>query len=457
MIKGAEPRKDIDRLLSSWERTDAPGASVIIVRNQSVVYERSFGNASLEHKIPINSKTAFDGASLAKQFTGLAIAMLMQRGQLALDDDVRKYLTELPDFGTPIRIRHLLYHSSGLRDWSPALVLAGESWTDITSNKIMAFAQHQRELESLPGEKDLYCNTGYNLLARIVAKVTGEPFPEWMSKNVFEPLKMSATHFFERAPGAIPNQADSYIFHSGIGFVRSADQVFAPGSSSLWTTAEDMAKWLINLETADVGGSEAMKLMQTKARLASGRSLNYGFGLVLDKFHHLEAVSHGGGWEGFRSAVFWIPAERLGVAILSNRAEIDAEKLAGRIAEIWLGLPPDTGPAKSGEGSSAEAPIPLRLAPETLAKYVGDYWSEELEVVYHIELWQDNLTVRYRFHDRTPLVPLGEDRFATGYIPEIDTEAQIAFTRQEDGVSEMNLSARRIRKIKFKRVSLPKF
>src|SRR5262245_15138710 len=143
IITGAEPRKDVDRLLSSWARADAPGASVIIVRDRSVVYERSLGYASLEHKIPINSKTVFDGASLAKQATGLAIAMLMERGQLALDDEVRKYLTDLPDFGTPIRIRHLLHHSSGLRDWSPALVLAGESWTDITSDKIMALVQHQ--------------------------------------------------------------------------------------------------------------------------------------------------------------------------------------------------------------------------------------------------------------------------------------------------------------------------
>jgi CubicO group peptidase (beta-lactamase class C family) len=453
---GSEPAKQVDRLLDSIALGDAPGASVVIVRDRSIVYQRSLGYANLEHKIPIYSQTLFDGGSLAKQVTGLAVAILIDKGQLALDDDVRKYLTDLPDFGAPIRVRHLLYHCSGLRDWSPALVLAGESWTDITSGKIMAFVRRQRELESLPGETDLYCNTGYNLLAEIVAKVTGQPFSVWMNQNVFKPLQMNATRFLDRAPGVIPNQADSYIFHSEIGFVRSADRVFAPGSSSFWTTSDDMAKWLINFETAAVGGSNAMMLMQTKGGLTSGRTLDYGFGLVLDKFHDLDAVSHGGGWEGFVSAVLYIPAKHFGVAVLSNRGETNAERLTRQIAEIWLDLPPDSAPGKPMDQPSNVAPTPIRLAPEKLAIYGGDYWSEELQVVYHVEMSGDKLTLRYHFHDPIPLTPLGNHRFKTGLISEIEAEAQVVFTRGENEINEMNLSVRRVRKIKFNRISLPK-
>ena len=457
--ESGEAAHDVNRLFSAWDQSDSPGAAVIIVRNGKVAYQHGFGRASLEHDVPITSQTVFDVASVAKQFTGLAIAMLIENGTLALDDDIRTYLPEVPDFGDPIRIRHLLYHTSGLRDWSPALVLSGGTWYDITTDKIIELVRHQRALGSAPGEKDLYCNTGYNLLAAIVAKVSEKPFSVWMKENVFRPLGMNSTQFCDGPPAVVSHLADSYEFKPGTGFVRLTSRLFAPGSSTLLTTIEDMGKWLTNLETAKVGGTEALAAMRKRGRLNSGSTINYGFGLVLESVHDLETESHGGGWEGYTSAVLHIPSKRFGVAVLANHADINAEALTKQIAEIYLGLPRHSQEFKSTLESAApkarDLPTPSR---EDLSAYAGDYWSEELEVVYHLEVRDGNLMMRYGFRGWTPLRWRAAHQFETGRIPGLELKAEIEFTLNASGeVNGMKVSARRSRDLKFARVQLPRF
>jgi CubicO group peptidase (beta-lactamase class C family) len=455
-----ELEEKVDQLFSAWNKPHSPGAAVIVRKGGHVVYQREFGCASLEHDVSITAQTAFDAASVAKQFTGLAIAMLLKEGVLTLDDDIRKYLPDVPDFGEPIKIRHLLSHTSGLRDWGPALVLSGSRWSDlVTTDQIMELVRHQRELGFAPGEKDLYCNTGYNLLAAIVAKISGKPFPIWMKENIFQPLGMDNTAFYNGPGAVVPKLADSYEFNPGVGFVRQTTQVFAPGSSTLLTTIEDMGKWLANLETAKVGGTEALAATRKRGRLNSGKTINYGFGLFLEPVHGLEAESHGGGLDGYTSAVLHIPSKRFGVTILANRADIDSEALARKIAEIYLGLPHDSpaaGPAPESQPPKAtEFAAPAR---EELSIYAGDYWSEELEVVYHVAIRDSNLVMRCGFRKWTPLVARSADQFETESIPELGIKAEIQFTRNAGGeVSGMKVSARRVRDVRFARVLLPRF
>jgi len=456
----AELEQEVDRLFSAWNKPHSPGAAVIVVKDGRVVYQREFGCASLEHDVAISARTVFDAASVAKQFTGLAIAMLMKEGALAPDDDIRKYLSDVPDFGEPIRIRHLLSHSSGLRDWGPALVLSGSGWSDlVTTDQIMELVRHQRALGFAPGEKDLYCNTGYNLLAAIVAKISEKPFSTWMKENVFQPLGMHNTGFYNGPPAVVPHLADSYEFMPGTGFVRLTSQVFAPGSSTLLTTIGDMEKWLTNLETAKVGGTEALAAMRKRGRLNSGSTINYGFGLVLERVHGLETESHGGGLDGYTSAVLHIPSRRFGVTILANRADINAEVLARQIAEIYLDLPrdlPAVGPRLESKPLKApDLPAPTR---EELSAYAGDYWSEELEVVYHVAVRGSNLMMRCGFREWTPLLARSANQFETERIPELGLKAEIQFTRNAVGeVSGMKVSARRVREVRFARVFLPHF
>jgi CubicO group peptidase (beta-lactamase class C family) len=181
----------IDQFFAQWDRADSPGAAVVVVKDGAVVYQHGYGCADLEHRIPITPQTLFDVASVAKQFTGLSVAMLVQQGKLSLDDDIHKHLPDVPNFGKPITINHLVHHSSGLRDWPETLAFSDMDLEGpITLDTILEMVRRQRELDFAPGEEEQYSNTGYNLLAATVAKVTGQSFRTWTDRNLFQPLGM---------------------------------------------------------------------------------------------------------------------------------------------------------------------------------------------------------------------------------------------------------------------------
>ena len=188
----------VDRVFAEWDKPDSPGAALSVIRDGEIIYKRGYGMANLEYDIPIAPTTIFDIASVSKQFAGFAIATLLHEGKLALDDDIRMHLPDVPDFGTKITIRHLVHHTSGLRDWVQALVIAGGQMDDVISFKhILKMVRRQRELNFEPGTAFLYSNTGYNLLAEIVEKITGDTFREWTDANIFKPLAMTNTHFHD--------------------------------------------------------------------------------------------------------------------------------------------------------------------------------------------------------------------------------------------------------------------
>ena len=201
--------------------------------------------ANLEYDIPITPATVFDIASVSKQFTGMAISSLIQQGKISLDDDIRKYLPDVPEFGKTITIRHLVHHTSGLRDWPEALSMAGWRWDEVYSfDDIMRLVKNQKELDFEPGEKYSYSNTGYNLLAAIVEKVSGKSFREWTEENIFKPLKMNSSQFQDDYTRIIKNLAYSYNPGNN-GFSKIPGALTAYGSSSLFTTVQDLSKWVI--------------------------------------------------------------------------------------------------------------------------------------------------------------------------------------------------------------------
>jgi len=188
----------VDKIFSEWDKWDSPGASLAVLKAGQIIYKRGYGCAQLEYNIPIVPSTVFHVASVSKQFTAFAAALLANRGKLSLDEDIRKYLPEVPDFGKTITLKHLIYHTSGLRDQWEALAIAGWRLDDvITKEHILKLVRNQRELNFAPGEEHLYCNTGYSLLAEIVARVSGQSFPDWTAENIFKPLGMSNTHFHD--------------------------------------------------------------------------------------------------------------------------------------------------------------------------------------------------------------------------------------------------------------------
>jgi CubicO group peptidase (beta-lactamase class C family) len=360
----------VDQLFAQWDRSDSPGAAVVIVKDGAVVYQHGYGYANLEHRIPITPQTPFDVASVAKQFTGLSVAMLFKQGKLSPDDDIRKHLPDVPDFGKPITIQNLLHHTSGLRDWPETLALSGlDLEGPITLDTILEMVRRQRELDFAPGEREQYSNTGYNLLAAAVAKVTGQSFRAWTDANVFRPLGMKHTLVCDNSAEVVPDVADSYAAGEKGKFHRVNSQLSAQGSSSLFITAEDMGRWLLNFETARVGGKAAIEMMRQPWKLNGGGKVDYGFGLALGYYHGSPTISHGGGWAAYRSFVMLVPEKRFAVAVLSNAGNMDTAELVFKIADLYLGATP----AKPSGQSSAKPPATVKSDPATWDPFLGTY------------------------------------------------------------------------------------
>jgi CubicO group peptidase (beta-lactamase class C family) len=445
----------VDPLFSKWNRPDSPGAAVVVVKDGAVIFQRGYGCANLSHGIPITPQTVFDAASVAKQFTGLAVAILVEQGKLSLDEDVRKHLPEVPNFGTPITIRHLIYHTSGLRDWFETLMLSGIAPSDvITMDTILAMVRRQRNLDFAPGEEHSYSNTGYNLLAAIIAKVTKQSFREWTDANLFQPLGMMRTHFCDNATEIVPARAAYYTSEVKGQLHEFVSQLAAPGSSSLLTTAEDMGRWLVNFGTAHVGGISAIQLMQQPGKVNAGKKVDYAFGLGLDSFHGMKCVYHTGSWAG-DCAMLWLPEKRFGVAVFANAPETNPGRIAFDIANIYFGYPqPTKQPQALVEGPPARPTTPKPTS-EQLLVYVGDYWSEELQTVYHVELRNGELMMGQRLNGWRRLLPKGPDRFQTESSSSFPVAPAVEFTRDpSSAVVGMNITGGRVRSLRFVRASM---
>ncbi len=364
----------VDKLFEGWNKSDSPGAALAVLKDSKVIYKKGYGYANLEYDIPITPSTIFHVASVSKQFTAFAIVMLANQGKLSLDDDIHKYLPEVPDFGKTITIRHLIHHVSGLRDQWEILAMAGWRLDDvITKEHILTAVRHQKELNFSPGDEYLYCNTGYTLLAEIVERVTGTPFQEWTQNNMFKPLGMSNTHFHEDHEMIVKNRAYSYVPKENGGFKNRVLSYANVGATSLFTTVEDLAKWADNFFTKRLGGPEVIAQMEQQGILNSGEKIEYAFGIGIGKYKGLKTISHSGGDAGFRSHLLLFPDQRLAVAVLSNCGSLNPGQLARQTAEAYLGnlMEEDTNRETPSERKVANIP------PSIFEVYEGRYELED--------------------------------------------------------------------------------
>src|SRR6516164_6007835 len=238
----------VDALFNKYYNTHTPGCAVGIVRNEKVIFRKGYGMANLEYDIPISPSSFFDIASVSKQFAGFAISTLIQQGKISADDDIHKWLPDVPQFGKMITINHLLHHTSGLRDWPGALHLAGWRWDETFSfEDIMRMVKFQKDLDFEPGSRYSYSNTGFNLLAAIVEKVSGRSFREWTDSVIFKPLGMNSSHFLDDPYIIIKNLAYSYHWENS-NLKKELNALTAYGSSSLFTSVDDLCKWVIHVQ-----------------------------------------------------------------------------------------------------------------------------------------------------------------------------------------------------------------
>jgi CubicO group peptidase (beta-lactamase class C family) len=362
------PSARMDKLFDFWNRQDQPGFAVVVVKDGRVLYQKAMGLACQEQQAAITPGTLFNLGQAAEPFTGLAIALLEKQGKLSLDDDVRKHIPELPDFGTPVRLADLLYQTSGLRDWLAVVDLTGRDMEEITIDKVIKIVQAQKALAFKPGERFQDSNTNYDLLAEVVKRITGKPFSDWVWENVFKPLKMTRSQFRDDFRSVLDDQALSYNF-TRQEYKRGVDTLSLAGSHSLYASIGELAKWLTALETGQLGGPELWERIFTPGKLSTGASSGFGYGLNVIDVPGRKQVFRVGTWAGSGAVLYYFPDRKFGFAVLSNWDYTSTDGFIPGIIEIYL--PPPAPPVPAAK--SAAKTKAVKVSPRKLDALVGDY------------------------------------------------------------------------------------
>jgi CubicO group peptidase (beta-lactamase class C family) len=343
-----EPAVRIDAIFSKSSST-TPGCAVGVAVNGRVVVEKAYGMADLEHDVPATPDTIFEAGSVSKQFTATAVLLLARDGKLSIDDPARKYVPELPDYGQPLTIRHLLTHTSGLRDWGDLVAIGGwpRGTRVYTQAHVLDIVSRQRALNFAPGTRWSYSNTGYNLAAVIVSRVSGQAFAEFTRARIFEPLHMARTSWRDDHTRIVKGRALAYdVTADGFRTRMPLENVY--GNSSLLTTVGDLLKWNENLASPVVGDAAFVAQQQSPGRFRDGRTHGYAFGLMIGEYRGLREVSHGGATAGYRAHLVRYPEPRLSVAVLCNNgAAVNAEAAAHAVADVFLPGPANEPPPQS--------------------------------------------------------------------------------------------------------------
>lgn len=334
-----------------------------------MIFKKGYGLANLEYDIPITPASVFDIASVSKQFTGFAISALIQQGKLSPGDDIHKYLPDMPQFAQPITVGNLIHHTSGLRDWPEALHAAGWRWDEAFAwEDIMRMIKKQHDLDFVPGSQYQYSNTGYNLLAAIVEKITGKTLAQWLDDNLFKPLDMKSTQVLVDYSKVVKNLASSYYYDGGV-YHRSNDELTAFGSSSMFTSVEDLGKWVIRFQKGLDEKDPVFLRMTETGRLNNGSSIGYAYGLGVSSANGVKNISHTGSWASYATIISNYPDEKLSIILLSNAGGFDSFGGANTVAKLFLKEHPKSGPQR--EDLSGRPTVNIDTA--ILKKYTGIY------------------------------------------------------------------------------------
>jgi len=363
----------VDRIFVDWNTTNSPGCALAVVKDGHIVYERGYGMANLELGVAISPQSVFDIGSVSKEITAMAILLLVQDGKLMLDDDVRKYLPEMPDYGATITLRHMLHHTSGLRNYDDLFDLEGIPEADLTTDRdAMDLTMRQKGVNFKPGEEFLYSDTNFFLMSLIVKRVTGQTLRQFAQDRIFGPLGMTSTHFHDDHTMIVPRRATGYAPHSGGGFEMDMSNFEQVGDGSVMTTVEDLFRWDQNFEHPVVGGPDAIRQLITPGTLNNGQPIPYGMGLFIDHYRGLNWIHHAGEWVGYRAAFSRFPDQHFSTLLLCNCVgSMSPTAMAKQVADVYLGGEFARAPKANSAGSGTSTPA------SNLKQYAGTYWSEK--------------------------------------------------------------------------------
>lgn len=441
-----------DRVFAAFDSSTRPGCVVGVAQGDQPRFARAYGLAELDFEVLNRSETIFEAGSVSKQFTAAATVLLVLDGKLRLDDDVRKYMPELRTYESPITIRHLLNHTSGLRDWGDIVAMAGSPRGDRVHNHdhVLEVIARQSALNYPPGDRYSYTNSGYNLLAMIVARVSGKSFADFSRDRLFKPLGLTQTSWRDDFTRVVKGRAQAYApVRSRWALDMPFENVY--GNGGLLTTVGDLLTWTAMLEKPTAAWKAMADSLQVRGRLTSGDSINYALGLTVDQYRGVKRVQHSGATAGYRAFVTRYPDRGLAIAVLCNAANANPTAYANLIADSLLrpvlaAIPtrtPATLAAGAANATSGVAPWTPSVA--QLSEFIGDYYSADVEATYSVVAAAGQVMLLQRPASRVPLRPRSLDTFDAGNQP-------IVFKRDANGrVTELHVASSRAYDVVFRR------
>ena len=379
---------DVDKVFAAYTGPDSPGCAVGLYRDGKIVYEKGFGFADLEHNVPIGPGTMFYAGSVSKQFTAMAVALAVKQGLFGLDDDIRTLIPELPDYGVRITPRHLIHHTSGLRDINTLMSIAGRRDEDAFDNDaVLRILARQKALNFKPGDEHLYSNSGYAMLALLVERAAHAGYAEFAAANIFAPLGMTATHFHTDLGRLVGNRALAYDRPAQGGIRLNTPQNERAGAGGLFTSVHELLAWDENFYSGRVGGLDVIAQLETPGKLNNGTPLVYAWGLEVGTYRGLPIVEHAGALGGYRAQIIRFRGQHFSAALLCNASAINPASLSRRVSDIALrDVFTQPLPALTVTATPSGAPAGPRTVYSAvdMAGFAGVYYSDELETTYRL-------------------------------------------------------------------------
>jgi len=449
-----EENTAIDNIFAVWNIPDDPGCAIGIIQNGELIYAKGYGLGDLEHEIALTSSSVFYLGSVSKQFVTFSILLLEEQGKLDLDDRIQEFLPDFPVYESPLTIKHFIHHTSGVRDYLTLMYLKGRNYLDhIEDDEVYELIIRQNALNFSPGEKYLYSNSCYFMLAMIVEKAAGQSLKEFADENIFKPLGMHNSLFYDDNTDLIKNRVFSYAKAADKDRFNNLIMRFdLVGSGGVYSNIEDLYLWDQNFYDNKLGkgGQEIIQKMHEVGLLNNGESSGYAFALNIGTYNGLKTVSHGGSLAGYRSHLLRFPEQQFSVIILANRSDVNPTKMAIQIADIFLQddyIKNDEVEETKREVTNSikeDVEVDLDKSNIDLEEYAGNYYSEELNATYQLFIENEALNLKIGSYKPMTLEMYGRDQFRVegeGFL--------FQFGRGDERITGFELDAGRVQNLKF--------
>ncbi|MFC1574569.1 serine hydrolase domain-containing protein [Gemmatimonadota bacterium] len=412
----------IDSVFAPFDNTRSPGCAVGVLEEGGLAFGRGYGMANLDHGIAITPETIFRIGSVSKQFTAAVVVLLAREGLFSLEDGIRRFFPELPELYGPVTVRNLLNHTSGIRDYLELMGMRGVGdEATYTEDDVVRLLSRQRALNFHPGSDFRYSNSGYLLLSRLVYRVTGRTLRQEAQRLLFEPLGMERTHFHDDHREIVPHRATGYGSGRDGRFFVDQTTLDIVGDGGVFTSIEDLYRWMANFWALEVGGPDWLSTMETPGVLTDGDTLDYAMGLRRGVHRGLFTVGHGGAFVGYRAATLRYPGQEVAVMVLCNYARTNPSQLAEEVGEIWLEErmapepEPQAGPEPLPQPRREQTSVPV-LSSEEQRPFLGEYYSQELDATYRIIRGEGGLVLDVNGVETLPLERSGPNTLTAQWL-----------------------------------------